>query len=648
MLISNGVKNLKFLLVIIVLITSAITVNAVKAEDASSRLNGKILLQVEANGEAWYLNPVNKNRYYLGRPADAFDVMRRLGLGINNSDFDNFNGRAPIRLAGRILIKTEDLGMAYYVNPLDLRLHYLGRPDDAFLIMRSLGLGITNFNLAKITISPQSKPLPTAISREEISLELLAQGFASPVGLVSAKDSTGRRFVIDQTGLIRIIDKNNNLLTPPFLDLKSKLVALNSSYDERGLLGLAFHPDYKNNGRFFVYYSAPLRSGAPANWNHTSRISEFMVSPLNGNRADQSSERIILEIDKPQANHNGGQIVFGPDNLLYIPVGDGGGSGDAGLGHASGGNAQSLDTLLGKILRISVETSNAYGLPADNPFVNKAGRDEIYAYGFRNPFHISFDASGSRALIAADAGQNRYEEVDAVTRGGNYGWNIREGRHCFDPDNPNSSPLSCPAPGKTLIDPVLEYKNIAQTGGLGAAIIGGYVYRGNSIPKFQGKYLFGDWSKSFSSGDGTLFISQREGSNWPFAELKVQGRANGRLSAYLTGFGQDEDNELYVLTSGNAGPSGPSGKVYKINGSRTVVVKIRNFSFNPQTVRVAAGAKIRWENEDNVIHTVTAAGKFDSAGITSGGQFELALTAKGAYDYNCTPHPFMTGKIIVE
>jgi glucose/arabinose dehydrogenase len=283
---------------------------------------------------------------------------------------------------------------------------------------------------------------------DAVDLELVAEGFASPIGVVSVPDNSDRLFVIDQAGKIWIIDSTGNKLATPFIDLSGMMVTLNVNYDERGLLGLAFHPDYKTNGRFFVYYQKPPRAGGPVagvNWNNFSRVSEFKVSTSNSNVADISSEKVILEWDDPQSNHNGGTIAFGPDGYLYIALGDGGSANDVAPGHVddwyaanAGGNGQDIEAnLFGSILRININVSNGanYGIPADNPFVNKAGLDEIYAYGFRNPFRMSFDMGGSHDLYAGDAGQALYEEIDRVTKGGNYGWNVKEGAHCFNAAN---------------------------------------------------------------------------------------------------------------------------------------------------------------------------------------------------------------------
>lgn len=392
------------------------------------------------------------------------------------------------------------------------------------------------------------------------SLDLMAEGFVSPVSLVSPDDGTGRLFVVDRVGEIRILTKDNVLLEDPFLDLKSKLVNLRSTFDERGLLSLAFHPDFESNGRFFVYYSAPLREEAPEGWDHTSTISEFIVSS-NPDKADIASEKKILEIDEPQFNHDGGQLLFGSDGYLYISVGDGGKANDVGLGHPDIGNGQDTLTLLGSILRIDIDNGQPYSVPEDNPFVGEDGRDEIYAYGFRNPFRMSFDRETGR-LFVADVGQNLWEEVDIVEKGMNYGWHVKEGSHCFDPENPDKSLAECPDKGlkdERLIDPILEYQNANAEEGIGLSVIGGFVYRGKAIPDLYGKYIFGDWSESFLTGKGKIFVAEESNGSWSIID-------SAELSSFILGFGQDADNELYVLASDSTGPTGNSGKVYKLKG----------------------------------------------------------------------------------
>ena len=426
---------------------------------------------------------------------------------------------------------------------------------------------IHSFMQGEVTVI---SPLPAPPSMEEtgIGLELIAQNLTAPIGLIPSGDGTGRLFIIDQIGLVKIINSSGQILQEPFLDLRSKMVTLSPQYDERGLLGFAFHPNFSQTGRFFVYYSAPLRQGAPANYDHTSIISEFKVSQDDQNKTNMSSERILLMIDEPQSNHNGGQITFGPDGYLYIPLGDGGKANDEGVGHPPPGNGQNTSTLLGKILRIDVNNGDPYGIPPDNPFVGGDGLDEIFAYGFRNPFRISFDAGGN--LFVSDAGQNAWEEVNIVTKGGNYGWNIKEGTHCFDPNNPNLSNASCAnvsASGQSLIDPIIEYANAAQTGGIGIVAIGGFVYHGTALPQFNGTYIFGDFSKKFSEPNGSLFIGRPpiQGEKmWSVKELRIASTVTGRIGAFVRSFGQDANQEIYVLTSQTLGPAGNTGRVFKI------------------------------------------------------------------------------------
>jgi glucose/arabinose dehydrogenase len=419
-----------------------------------------------------------------------------------------------------------------------------------------------------------------------VGLRLVAEGFTSPVALVEAPDGSGRRFVVDQAGVIRIISAAGNLLPQPFLDLRSRIVPLDPAFDERGVLGLAFHPGYAGNGRFFVYYSAPLRAGAPAGYDHTARVSEFRVSATDANRADPASERIVLEVDKPQFNHNGGTLLFGPrDGYLYMSIGDGGGADDVGLGHVedwyaanAGGNGQDIQqNLLGNILRIDVNGGAPYAVPADNPFTGTAGCadgcDEIWAYGFRNPYRMSFDLGGARDLFVGDAGQELWEEVSIAVKGGNFGWNVKEGTHCFSTDNPDESPPECPdtvgAPhpraGDPLIDPVIEYANHHQPGGLGATVIGGHVYRGQALPQFSGRYVFGDWSREFEEPDGSVFVAMpRKKGLWHMEQLRIATSPTGRVGHYVLGFGQDLAGEMYVLTTDQTGPAGTTGKVYRL------------------------------------------------------------------------------------
>ncbi|MBO0829328.1 MAG: PQQ-dependent sugar dehydrogenase, partial [Streptosporangiales bacterium] len=264
-------------------------------------------------------------------------------------------------------------------------------------------------------------------------------------------------------------------------------------------------------------------------------------------------------------------------------IGDGGGANDVGLGHVddwyaanAGGNGQDVtQNLLGNILRIDVDSGSPYGIPADNPFVGRPGLDEIYAYGFRNPYRMSFDMGGTHQLLVGDAGQGRWEEVSDVTRGGNYGWNVKEGTHCFNaadsttqlPTCPDTVGAGHPDAGDPLIDPVIEYANAGQPGGLGVVVVGGNVYRGTAVPQLRGRYVFGDWSRSFDRPDGSLFVAKpRDTGMWNTQQLSVTTTPDGRLGHYVMGFGQDLNGEVYVLTKDETGPTGDTGKIYKIVG----------------------------------------------------------------------------------
>jgi predicted lipoprotein with Yx(FWY)xxD motif/glucose/arabinose dehydrogenase len=402
---------------------------------------------------------------------------------------------------------------------------------------------------------------PAASEERSVNLELVAEGLTAPVAFAAAN---GQRFIVDQAGSIRILSADGQLVPEPFLDLSDKIVELTPDYDERGVLGLAFHPDYANNGRFYVYYTAPLRPEAPADWDHTNVIAEYQL-PADSQTADPNSERIIWMLDQPQFNHNSGHIAFGPDGYLYIPIGDGGGGNDTGLGHTEGiGNAQDTTNLHGSILRIDVDGGDPYGIPADNPFAADDDNiaNEIYAYGLRNPYHISFDSEGQ--LFVADAGQELYEEVSIVTAGGNYGWNIKEASHCFDPNNPTVPPSECAdtgANGEALIDPVIEYDHSR-----GVVVVGGYVVGSSSLSELNGLYLFGSYTLTFTPPDGRLFAAEVGSSDtaWDLTELNVVNREEDRLGAYLLAFGMDEAGEIYVLTSENLGPTGNTGKVWRL------------------------------------------------------------------------------------
>jgi glucose/arabinose dehydrogenase len=407
---------------------------------------------------------------------------------------------------------------------------------------------------------------------KDLDIRLVAGNLNSPLGLVEAPDSSKRLFIFDQTGKVFIVDSNGTMLQTPFLDIANRMVNLLPGYDERGLTGFAFHPQFATNGRFFVYYQAP-----PTNllYNHTGRIAEFHASP-NANIADAGSEQIILEWNHPQFNHNGGTIAFGPEGYLYIAIGDGGGGNDTGFAHVEdwylpnrGGNGQDIDSnLLGNILRIDVNGGHPYSIPSDNPFVGTTHKPEIWAYGMRNPYRFSFDKGGSQRLISMDAGQSLYEEINVIQRGGNYGWNVREGDACFNAANEFTELPSCPdmdAFGNPLIDPVVQINNwLNPEGGRATTIIGGNVYRGDSLPTYQGKYIFGTFSQTPTTPNGELFVAHPQGPGmWDYEEINLVSHP-GDIGYYLKGFGQDLRGEIYLTVSSILGPTGNTGKVYKL------------------------------------------------------------------------------------
>lgn len=363
--------------------------------------------------------------------------------------------------------------------------------------------------------APSASKSPSAASGfPEIRLESMAKGLSQPLGLFHAGD--GRLFIVEQGGTIRIW-QNGALLEKPFLDIQDRV----TSGGEKGLLGLAFHPKFSENRRFFVNYTSPTGG------LHTV-ISEFKVGDLP-NEADKNSERILLTIPQPFANHNGGDIVFGPDGFLYI------GTGDGGSGNDPQGNGQSLSTPLGKMLRIDVDQKaggKEYGIPADNPFIGRENvLPEIWAYGLRNPWRFSFDGT-TGLLYAGDVGQSAREEVDVIRKGRNYGWNIMEGTICTPGVNPtcDKSPFE---------PPILDYPRSD-----GITVIGGYVYRGKAIPNLAGAYLYGDF------GSGRVWALRYDGKAVTAQGLLLESGKS------ISSFGEDAQRELYLIDYG--------GEVFKI------------------------------------------------------------------------------------
>ncbi len=363
--------------------------------------------------------------------------------------------------------------------------------------------------------TPTDTPAPTSTSTSVPSAfadpgayqwQVVASGLDEPDGMANAGDGSGRLFILEQPGVIRIL-QNGQLLPQPFLDLRSQV---GTNGNERGLLGLAFHPGYKDGGYFYVDYT---------NLSGNIVIARYQVSSGDPNQADPASGKILLQIAHPSfPNHNGGNLVFGPDGYLYIGVGDGGSQGDP------NNHGQSTNILLGKILRIDVDHGDPYAIPPDNPFANGGGLPEIWAYGLRNPWRFSFDAQ-TGDLYIGDVGQDQWEEIDFLPAGSpggtNFGWSYREGLHPYKGQ---------PPAGLNLVDPVYEYSH-----SYGCAVIGGYVYRGSQLPAWQGIYVFGD------ECSGNVWGLQRT------PEGAWQGQMLYTTQFSITSFGVDESGELYLL-----------------------------------------------------------------------------------------------------
>ncbi len=364
------------------------------------------------------------------------------------------------------------------------------------------------------TLTPT--PVPSTVSElpnpASYSWQEVTTGLDKPVGLFTARDGSGRLFIVEQGGLILIL-KDGTILPTPFLDLTQKV----SCCGERGLLGLAFHPKFVSNGYFYVDYT-----GKENNQLYTF-ISRYKISASDPNQADPNSETRLLQIGQPFQNHNGGEIQFGPDGYLYIGMGDGGSEGDP------DGRGQSLQTLLGKVLRIDVDSAQPYAIPPDNPFVNGGGLPEIWAYGLRNPWRFSFDRL-TGDLFIGDVGQDAWEEIDFLPVGSpggtNFGWNYFEGSHSY---------RGSPPAGETFTMPVVEYSHE-----LGKAVTGGYVYRGSNLLGWYGVYLYGD----YASGRVWGLLRQADGS-WRNVEMFDTSRN-------ISSFGEDENGEIYLVDYGGS------------------------------------------------------------------------------------------------
>jgi len=439
-----------------------------------------------------------------------------------------------------------------------------------------------------------AEPYLPAIPKGDIgiSLQTIAAGLGAPDYGFSAPGDLGRLFVVDQVGSLRVI-QNGALLPDAALNLQSTIGSSfnpSSANDERGFLGLAFHPDFSvagsaGYGKLYTFSSASLDTGLPAFaapagavQNYKTVVNEWSISAGNPNLVDPASRREVVSFGKNASNHNGGTIAFGPDGYLYLGLGDGGNARDVGPSHVEpGGNAQNLSVPLGKVLRIdplapaatagsadAVSANGQYRIPANNPFQAAGQVAEIYAYGLRNPYRFSFDTL-SGELIAADVGQNNIEEIDRIVRGGNYGWAVKEGEFSFDRA---TGAIGAREPGQPdgLIDPIqgtlgtLQYDH-----GDGISITGGFVYRGDDIPELYGKYVFGDLALHVlpPRADGRLFYADLQTGE--IKEFLLPQFTDGVLPDGLTvhGFGQDAAGELYVMAT-NTAAAGTGGIVLRI------------------------------------------------------------------------------------
>jgi glucose/arabinose dehydrogenase len=502
---------------------------------------------------------------------------------------------------------------------------------------------------------------------------VVLQQLHSPTCIAAAPDASGRVFVCDQPGKIFIIE--GGMMRPiPFLDISStaaniadrKVLAVSTGYSERGLLSLAFHPGYSNPGspgyrKFYLNYNKSYQSGIDppqhdgGSWtvNCTTVIAEFQVSATNPNLADPLSERKVLLYPQPQANHNGGNMVFDANGLLYIGSGDGGASNDNGNGHTGGfansalGNGQDKTVYLGKILRIDPLGTNGpggqYGIPAGNPFFGAGGgvKAEIYAFGIRNPWGLAFDdgPGGTGRLFCADVGQGRIEEVNLIVNGGNYGWRYMEGT-----ERPTFSSTMA-HPGGTLIDPIVQYGHPGIIGTslplLGLSITGGYVYRGSAIPALHGKYVFGDYGATAGAPSGRLMGLEENlpGSGVFTLTQAIPILGGNPLSTRVMCLGRDAAGELYVGTKSSGGVMAlenglPNGGIYKIVSSPVSPAPMVLTAVKDNTVfselgggdeELSNGTGPLFMGSSSSGATRRALLQFDLSSVPSGSRFSAAL-----------------------
>ncbi|XP_072545128.1 HHIP-like protein 1 [Salminus brasiliensis] len=425
----------------------------------------------------------------------------------------------------------------------------------------------------------------------QLCLEEVANGLRNPLAMVHANDGTHRFFVAEQIGLVWVYLPDRSKLETPFLNITKAVLTSPWEGDERGFLGLVFHPRFKYNSKLYVYYSVEV------GFDERIRISEFRISAADMNVVDHSSERIILEIDEPASNHNGGQLLFAEDGYLYIFTGDGGMAGDP---FGKFGNAQNKSALLGKVLRIDVDDNERgplYRIPPDNPFVHERdARPEVYAYGVRNMWRCSVDRGdpftneGKGRIFCGDVGQNKYEEIDIVEKGRNYGWRAKEGFSCYDKKLCANSSLDD-------VLPIYAYPHK-----MGKSVTGGYVYRGCEYPNLNEMYIFGD----FMSGRMMSLKENKNTKQWDYSEICMgmsqtcafPGLINNYYQ-YIISFAEDEAGELYFMSTGVPSATSATGVVYKIvDPSRRAPP--RKCHYDPIPVRVKSNI-IQFQPKETLI-----------------------------------------------
>lgn len=549
--------------------------------DASATFSGGeaksvgIFSLYHSGANAWMIAPGATGNIDFNPPAQELTVFFRTQSGNNSSTLELLDSD------GQILGSFPGTSASW--AEINASVATLGKPVATIILRNQSANGYAVLDDLSVIAAESStgqrfdNPIPASIQRGSVRLRLkqIANELTAPNWAISAPGDSKHLYVGDQNGKlwrIALTDGNKEV----FLDLSNLLVSLGAfgsgTFDERGFLGFAFHPQYADNGLLYTYTSEP--AGEPSDFstippdssaNHRTVIREWRLNPTGSGQAAVEAVRVLLTVDQSQFNHNAGALNFGPDGMLYIALGDGGGADDRDgqdfigspmIGHGTHGNGQNTANPLGSLLRIDPAGNNSnngqYGIPGDNPFAgSETALNEIYAFGFRNPFRFSFDAA-TGLLVLADVGQNDIEEVNVIQAGGNYGWSLKEGSFRFDPNANDAGFVTDGTVSGNLIDPLVQYDHDE-----GTAIIGGFIYHGNAIPALQQTYVFGDVART-GNGDGRLFYTDGP----QILELDLTER--DQPDFWVLGFGQDAEGELYVLGNITGVPFETTGAVYKL------------------------------------------------------------------------------------